>query len=161
MSLATLVGLRVGKETVSMYGSTKNVQIPPTLVASHINARTKYHERIENEKKEKAKERERIRAEVRAANKRKAEEQDMSGYLNKKKRLESEEKEMRNVLKFHETRRSEFSSRLETPNLKLAEIKSALALQKQIDETIAKTRSDIEAIVKQKYRLVESRANKK
>ena len=160
MSLATLTGLRVGKDIVSLYGKTNNVPIPPALVVSHINARQKYHDRIENEKKEKARERERIQGEMRAATKRKAEEKDTSDYLTKKKRLEDEEKEKRDILKFHETRRAEFSSRMENPS-GLAEMKSAFALQKQIDDSIAKTRTEIETIVKKKYSLVESRANKK
>merc|ERR1712038_731648 len=100
MSLATLTGLRVGKETVSLYGGTNNVPIPHALQDSHINAWRNYQERVENEKKEKAREKERIQAELQAASKRKAEEKDRSDYLSKKKRYEDEEAEVRGTLKF-------------------------------------------------------------
>ena len=153
--MASLTGLRVGKETVSLYGKTNNVPIPHSLIVAHSNARQKYYERVENEKKEKAREKEEIRAKMQAGEKRKAEEKDRSDYLSKKKRFEDEEKEIRDVLKFDETRRKEFSMRLDNAsNMSTAEIKSALALQKQIDESIAKKRAELEAIEKKKYKLV-------
>ena len=158
MSLASLTGLRVGKETVSLYGKANDVRIPHALVVSHTNARQKYQERIDNEKKEKEKEKERILSELQVAKKRKAEEQDRSDYLSKKKRLEDEAKGIRDVLKFHETRRKEFSSRLESTNP--AEIKSSVALIKQVDQTIEKKRAELDVVEKKKYRLVETQAEK-
>ena len=159
MSLATLTGLRVAKETVSLYGKANNVQIPTALIVSHNNAWKKYEERVAKEKKEKEQERERIRAELQLAKKRKAEEKDRSDYLSKKKRLEDEEKEIRDVLKAHETRRKEFTMRLQSHDP--AEIRSSAALIKQVDATIEKKRAELESVEKKKYRLVVAQAEKK
>merc|ERR1711879_324524 len=155
---ASLTGLRVGKEIVSLYGGANNVPIPYALSVSHANARQKYQERKENERKEKEKERERIQAELQAVKKRKAEEKDRSDYLTKKKRLEDEEKDIRGILKCHETRRKEFVSRLQSTDP--AEIRSAGALIRQIEKTIDAKRAELDTIEKKKYRLVVAQAEK-
>merc|ERR1712012_1504587 len=117
-----------------------------------------YEERVANEKKEKEAEEKRIRAQIQATQKRKAEEKDRSDYLSKKKRLEDEEKDIRGVLKAHEARRKEFVSRLSSKDP--AEIRSAGALIKQVDETIEKKRAELESVEKKKYRLVVTQAEK-
>merc|ERR1719245_2277139 len=75
ISLASLTGRKVGKEALNRYGHACDVPISTPLVVSHVNARRKYHERLENEKKEKEAARKRIRDDLEATRKRKAQEQ--------------------------------------------------------------------------------------
>ena len=53
LTLKSLLGLRVAKEAINYYGGASNVPITPTLLAKQTQARSSYHKRLEEEKKEK------------------------------------------------------------------------------------------------------------
>ena len=134
--------------------------ISTALVCSHINARTKYHDRIDNEKREQERARAQIRDELEATRKRKAEEEERSEYLAKVKKFEDEEKKIRDALKFNQTRREGLDQDMSRANISLTEMQSAYALSKQCSKNIEENRANLDELIKKKFKLVKSRANK-
>ena len=160
ISLASLTGRKVGKEAVNRFGHACNVPISTPLVCSHINARRKYHERIENEKKEREAAKKKIRDDAEATRKRKAKEQEEADYQSKIKRIEGEEKEVRDTLKFDQARRKELEDRM-TNTQDPAEMRSSFALLKPLSASIDKNRATLDELSKKKFKLAKSHANKK
>ena len=134
--------------------------ISTALVCSHTNARTKYHDRIDNEKREQERARAQIRDELEATRKRKAEEEERSEYLAKVKKFEDEEKKIRDALKFNQTRREGLDQDMSRANISLTEMQSAYALSKQCSKNIEENRANLDELIKKKFKLVKSRANK-
>ena len=160
ISLATLTGRKVGNEVVKRYGGATNVPISTPLVISHVNARRVYRERLENEKKERERARKQIRDEAAATRKRRAEEKEESDFRSKLKKLEDEEKHIRDILKADQAQKLELDHRMSHPS-GLAAMKSAFALSKQLSDGMDKKRAKLDELSKQKLKLVQSRANKK
>ena len=159
MSLSTLTGLRVGREAIQSYGGADNVPLTSALISSHINARSKYHERIEKEKKEKEDREKSVRQDGEASRKRKAQEEEKEEFTAKTKRYEEEEKALKAELKYDEASLSEIDQRI-AKTLVPAEIHSKIAIRKKMVENISEKKKKLEKITEKKYKLAKARANK-
>ena len=135
MSLSTLTALRVGREAIQSYGGADNVKISSALISSHINARSRYHERLEKERKEKEDREKTIREDQEASRKRKAQEEEKEEFKAKTKHYEAEEKELKAELKSHEASLAEVDQRIGGSSVP-AVIHSNIAIRKKMVELI-------------------------
>ena len=85
------MGQRVTLEAIKHYGGADKVPITRSLVTDHNRARQQYHERIENERKEKQRSDAEIREENELKRKKEAAEAEKQDYESKKKRYDQEE----------------------------------------------------------------------
>lgn len=159
MSLQTLTGLRVAREAIQSHGGADNVNISSSLISSHVNARAKYHERLDKERKEKEEKEKYIRENREAARKRKAQEEEKEEFNAKIKRYETEEKALKAELKEDEKALSEIDHHIANTSVP-AIIHSKISIRKKVVECIAEKKKKLEDIVETKYKLAKSRANK-
>lgn len=159
MSLASLTGQRIGLEVIHDYGGANKVEITPLLVADHIRAHQKYQERIEKERKEKARTETEIRRENELKRKREAEKESNADFQSKKKKFEDEEAKLRGELKFDEARLTGLENRAENTTLQ-AEYRSALAAIRQLREGLKTKRNRLDELCCEKSKLVEKYAKK-
>ena len=99
------------------YGGTNKVPLTPTLVASHIQAHSKYRERVEREEKEKAQTEASIRLERDLKRKREADKEAKAEFDTKLKKYEDEESKLVNQLKFDEPGFQALKIQLKRPKL--------------------------------------------
>ena len=159
ISLATLMGQRVGLEAIRHYGGADRVAVTPNLVADHKRARQQYHERIEKEKREKERTDAEIRQENELKRQREAEESEKVDYATKKKRFESDEANLRDDIQFTEARLSEIEERSgKTTNQK--DYLSALSGINLLREDLRKKRKSLDKMSAEKSKLVEKYVNK-
>ena len=159
LSLATLKGERVILEEIGQSGSVSNVNISPTMLADHLSAKRKYLERLEREKKEKAKRREESKKERELKRKLDEDKKQSADYQTKKRRLEDRETALKKELKFDETRCHGLEQQADSkdPN----EMKSAFKALKMLREGMKKTQLELNNVKDEKCKLAEARRNKK
>ena len=141
------------------YGGTNKVPLTPTLVASHIQAHSKYRERVEREEKEKAQTEASIRLERDLKRKREADKEAKAEFDTKLKKYEDEESKLVNQLKFDETRLSGLEDTAEKTKIDSEKISSYKAA-KLLREGMKKTQQTVDKIRCDKLKLVQSQMNK-
>ena len=160
LSLRSLTGLRVGREHIKTYGTTNAVKITPSLLASHINSRNKYHERLEKEKKEKIRKEKEAKEGREVSRKRRMEEEDKRDFETKTRKFEDEEKTLRDGLKFDRVQLTEIDQRIAGSQI-AAQIHSSIALRRKLVENIDEKQKKLDSICQEKYKLAKKRAEKK
>ena len=160
LSLRSLTGLRVGREHIKTFGNANSVDITPSLLASHVNSRNKYRDRLEKEKREKISREKDAKQERENFLKRRKEEEDKKDYESKKKKFEDEEKTLRDGLKFDKVQLSEIDQRIEKSQI-VAEIHSSMALRRKLVENINEKQNKLDSVCQQKYKMVANRAEHK
>jgi len=159
LSLASLMGQRIGLEVIRHYGGADKVEVTPNLIVDHNRARQQYHERIEKEKREKERTDAEIRRENELKRQREAEESEKVDYETKKKRFEKDEAQLRDDIKFAEVRLSELEERSGKTKIQ-ADYLSALSGIKLLREDLRKKRNNLDKMSAEKSKLVEKYVTK-
>lgn len=155
VSLETLCAERVIKEAVTFYGGPENVPITPALVAHHVNARQVYRTRLEKEQREKKEHEADVQADKEKLRQKQAQEERRAQYNDKKRKLEEEEKTLREELKYDEAVLKEREKAAETTQ-DAVEMRSAVSHAKQLRQAVAQKREKLDRVLSKKIKLMES-----